>query len=54
MAADTPGADSIICAAIEIPSEGDRAAYIAWACGDDAVLRAQVEKLVGRQSSTDG
>jgi hypothetical protein len=46
MAAETPNADSIICAAIEIPSDDDRSAYIARACGDDAVLRACVEKLV--------
>jgi serine/threonine protein kinase/tetratricopeptide (TPR) repeat protein len=46
MTADTPSCDSIFCAAVEIASDADRAAYIARECGDDAELRAQVEKLV--------
>jgi len=46
MSAATPSFDTIFCAAIEIAAEADRAAYVAQACGDDADLRARVEKLV--------
>ena len=46
MAANNPDRDSIFCAAIDIPSEEERAAYVAGACGDDAVLRREVEKLI--------
>jgi serine/threonine protein kinase len=47
MAAETPNSDSIICAAIEIPSAEERAAYIAQVCGADEGLRDHVQKLVG-------
>ncbi|HVS35120.1 MAG TPA: protein kinase, partial [Gemmataceae bacterium] len=46
MAAETPTRDAVFCAAVEIASPEDRAAYIAQACGGDGELRAQVEKLV--------
>src|SRR6266404_9738086 len=46
MPAETPKLDTIFCAAIEIASEADRAAYIRQACADDSDLRACVEKLV--------
>jgi WD40 repeat protein/serine/threonine protein kinase len=44
--AETPSRDAVFCAAVEIASAEDRAAYIARACGGDGELRAQVEKLV--------
>ena len=46
MATETPALDTIFCAAVEIGAPGQRAAYIAQACGDDDDLRARVEKLV--------
>ena len=46
MAADSPSRDTIFCAAVEIASAEERAAYIARECGDDAALRAQVHNLV--------
>ena len=46
MAAENPSLDSIFCAAVEIASEDERAAYLARACGDDQELRARVEKLL--------
>src|SRR4029077_17268866 len=46
MARETPGFDTVFCAAIEIPSAEDRAAYIARACGNVEDLRGRVEKLV--------
>jgi tetratricopeptide (TPR) repeat protein/serine/threonine protein kinase len=42
----TPGRDSIICAAIEITSAEERAAFIERSCGDDPKLRQQVQDLV--------
>ena len=47
MATETPSSDTIFCAAIEILSDSERAAYIAQACGEDENLRGRVEKLVG-------
>ncbi|HEV3118101.1 MAG TPA: serine/threonine-protein kinase, partial [Gemmataceae bacterium] len=38
--------DTIFCAAIEIVSEDERAAYLARACGEDDELRARVDKLL--------
>src|SRR5262245_20012400 len=38
--------DSIFCAAIEIASAEERAAFIADACGPDDALRRRVERLV--------
>jgi hypothetical protein len=46
MAATKPGLDTIFCAAIEIASEEERAAYLARACGDDHELQARLEKLL--------
>jgi serine/threonine protein kinase/tetratricopeptide (TPR) repeat protein len=46
MATETPSFDTIFCAAIEIESAEERAAYIGRACGDDPDLQARVEKLV--------
>jgi serine/threonine protein kinase/tetratricopeptide (TPR) repeat protein len=46
MAANKPSLDTIFCAAIEIASEDERAAYLARACGDDHDLQARVEKLL--------
>jgi serine/threonine protein kinase/tetratricopeptide (TPR) repeat protein len=46
MAAEQPSLDTIFCAAIEIASEDERAAYLARACGDDHELRHHVEKLL--------
>jgi serine/threonine protein kinase/Tfp pilus assembly protein PilF len=46
MAPEPHSLDTIFCAAVEIASEADRAAYIAQACGDDHELRGRVEKLV--------
>src|SRR6266404_510751 len=46
MAAKRPSLDTILCAAIEIVAEDERAAYVARACGDDHELRARVERLL--------
>src|SRR5216684_5951699 len=46
MAATKPSLDTIFCAAIDIASEDERAAYLARACGDDHELQARVEKLL--------
>src|SRR4051812_9581075 len=46
MASETPSLDTVFCAAIDIASAEDRAAYIARACGDDNELQGRVGKLV--------
>ena len=46
MAPDKPNLDTILCAAVELASAEDRAAYIARACGADHALQQRVEKLV--------
>jgi serine/threonine protein kinase len=46
MAIEQPSFDTIFCAAIEIASAEERAAYIAGACSDNTELRERVEKLV--------
>jgi WD40 repeat protein/serine/threonine protein kinase len=46
MAAENASLDTIFCAAIEIASEAERAAYLARACGEDHELRARVKKLL--------
>jgi non-specific serine/threonine protein kinase/serine/threonine-protein kinase len=46
MSAGNPSLDTLFCAAVEIASAEERAAYLARACGGDAELRARVEKLV--------
>ncbi len=44
--ADTP-IDEILFRALKIESEADRAEYLDEVCGNDAELRARVEKLLG-------
>jgi serine/threonine protein kinase len=46
VAAETPSLDTIFCAAVEMASADERAAYVARTCGDDRELQARVEKLV--------
>src|SRR3954470_1702650 len=46
MTSDDPSFDAIFCGAIEIASGGERAAFIAEACGPDEGLRRRVERLV--------
>jgi serine/threonine protein kinase len=46
MSTGKPCLDTIFCAAVEIASAEDRAAYVAQACGEDSDLRGRVEKLV--------
>src|SRR4051794_25791886 len=46
MAHDDTSFDAIFCGAIEIASGGERAAFIADACGPDEDLRRRVEELV--------
>jgi serine/threonine protein kinase/tetratricopeptide (TPR) repeat protein len=46
VSAEIPSLDAIFCSAIEIAADEERAAYVARACGADAKLKAQVEKLV--------
>ena len=46
MANQSQDVDSILCAAIEIGSADQQAAYLDAACGGDAELRAQVENLL--------
>src|SRR5262245_21276170 len=41
-----PGIDSIFCAALEIASPEERAAYLDRACGGDQQLRGRVEELL--------
>jgi serine/threonine protein kinase len=38
--------ETILCAAVEINDPGQRAAYLDQACGDDPVLRQDVQRLV--------
>src|SRR5687768_13599740 len=38
--------ETILCAAVEISDPGQRAAYLDHACGDDAVLRRDVARMV--------
>jgi serine/threonine protein kinase/WD40 repeat protein/tetratricopeptide (TPR) repeat protein len=46
MAASKPSEQSIFLAALELPTLGERAAYVRAACGDDLDLRAAVEALL--------
>jgi len=46
--------DAIVSNAIEIPSEPVRSAYIAGACGNDIVLKQQVEELVAAHFQSAG
>ena len=52
MTTNTPGIDSIFLAAVELPVE-ERPDYLEKACGNDAELRAHVERLLGAQSQVD-
>lgn len=42
----SPTPDVLLLAALEIPSDEDRAAYLDEACGGDGVLREEVESLI--------
>jgi serine/threonine protein kinase/tetratricopeptide (TPR) repeat protein len=44
---DLPGAETLFVQAIGIESAAERAAFLEQACGSDAKLRKEVEKLVG-------
>jgi WD40 repeat protein/serine/threonine protein kinase len=46
MAAKVRNADTIFAEAIEIPSEGGRAAFLEETCGHDPEMRREIEKLV--------
>ncbi len=46
MVSEKPSIDAIFGAAIEIESADDRQAYLERACGEDASLRRQVERLL--------
>jgi serine/threonine protein kinase/tetratricopeptide (TPR) repeat protein len=46
MNAEKPSLDTLFCAAVEIASAEDRAAYLARECSSDPELRARVKKLV--------
>jgi serine/threonine protein kinase len=49
---DKPSVDSIFLAAVELPSD-QRPAFLDEACGDDAALRARVERLLAAQSQNE-
>ena len=42
----TPHTETILCAAVEIDDPGQRVAYLDHACGNDPVLRREVQQLV--------
>ena len=46
MSLDQPSIDTVFCAAIELESAQERGEYVARACGDDDVLRRQVDRLL--------
>src|SRR5262249_54464269 len=46
MSAGKPSERSIFLAALELPTPGERTAYVRAACGDDRDLRAAVEALL--------
>jgi formylglycine-generating enzyme required for sulfatase activity len=46
MSDQPPSIETILCAAVEISSADQRAVYLDEACGGDAEIRAQVEKLL--------
>ena len=43
---DKPSLDSVFCSAIDIDSPEERQAFVARACGEDADLKHQVERLL--------
>jgi eukaryotic-like serine/threonine-protein kinase len=49
----TPTAKEIFFAALDMPAEADRVAYLAKACGDDADLRSHVEALLAAHDESD-
>src|SRR5262249_39617722 len=44
---------SIFLAALELPTPAERAAYLKGACGEDPVLRANVEELLAAHANGD-
>ena len=46
MAAEKPSVDTVFCAAIEFESAEERQEYVAKACGQDAELLRQVDRLL--------
>jgi serine/threonine protein kinase len=46
--------ESIFAQAMEQPSAAERAAFLDAACGDDAVRRARIDKLLQRHEEADG
>jgi len=48
MGTDKASVETILCDAIEIESDSDRAAFVERACAGDAALRHEVERLIAR------
>ena len=48
MGTDKASVETILCDAIEIESDSDRAAFVERACAGDAALRQEVERLIAR------
>src|SRR5262245_3948586 len=46
---DKPNVDTIFCSAVEIESATERRAFLDNACGTDAEVRRQVERLIHAQ-----
>src|SRR5260370_566577 len=46
--------ESIFAQALDQPSAAERAAFLDAACGDDAVQRARIDKLLQRHEEADG
>jgi serine/threonine protein kinase/tetratricopeptide (TPR) repeat protein len=46
MPAEIPSLDTVFCAAIDIPLPEERSAYLDRACGGDAELRRQIDRLI--------
>src|SRR5262249_52715777 len=46
MVTSKPSEQSLFLAALELPTPGERAAYVRGACGDDQALQAAVEALL--------
>ena len=47
-------AEEIFAVAVSMSAPTERAAFIASACGEDAVLRAEVESLVAASDQAEG
>ena len=54
MLATSRNEESIFAQALEQPSAAERAAFLDAACGDDAVRRARIDKLLQRHEEADG